>query len=435
MTGSRNGGEVDTAISAPVRRSTVYKENFRFVWNCLRRFGVASADLEDATHDVFVVVFRRGGESEPSNGRGWLFGVVRRVAANYRRGVGRRARRLAAVRDVQPRATRPERDLERTDAARIVGRFLEGLAEPQRDVFVLMELQQMTAREVGDVLDLNPNTASARLRAARKAFDRFAADVRRENGWDGEAAVAHLQQPVGIPSDARKRVGVALGVSLAPVSQVATAGALSWAKIAAMSVALGGGGLAALAGLASAMRVPSSHAAVAPSRVAVEREPASPVVGVATLPQTAEPEGVAPPTVDDERPPIAARPRRSRRYARVGGGRPRESETPATAPQVNASDPIEAQTELLAQARRALTRGDAGGALLAVAEYRQDFSSGPFLAEMELLEIRAHCRVGDESTARTLAERFERAHPGSSHLAMLDKTCAGSVTKSQASGN
>jgi len=431
MSGSRIRGQVDTATNAPVRRSSVYKENFRFVWNCLRRFGVAATELEDATHDVFVVVFRRRSElAGASNARAWLFGTIRRVAANYRRGAGRRARRLDAVSQVHPRATRPERDLERTDAARVVGRFLDGLAEPQRDVFVLMELQQMTAREVAELLDLNPNTASARLRAARKAFDRFAADVRRENGWDGEAAVAHLQRPIDAPSDARKRVGAALAVSLG--SKAATAvGVAAWAKTAAIGLAVGCGGLAALAGIASAM--PDSS----PASVAQHPAPTPAVVDPTPAPKrsslVAEPEPTPPPIpqVAQSRPPTAApskRPRRNPRPQPEAPAHPQEK-TPA------ATDRLEAQTELLARARTALTRGDGQGVLRAAAEYRRQFATGPFMAEIELLEIRGHCRVGDTATARTLGERFEREHAGSSHLAVLDKTCAGTVTKTGSAGN
>ncbi|MGH1347887.1 MAG: sigma-70 family RNA polymerase sigma factor [Nannocystales bacterium] len=414
-----------------MRRSSVYKENFRFVWNCLRRFGVGGAELEDATHDVFLVVFRRRSELlGASNERAWLFGVIRRVAANYRRGAGRRARRLDAVRQVQPRATRPERDLERTDAARVVGRFLDGLAEPHRDVFVLMELQQMTAREVGELLDLNPNTASARLRSARKAFDRFAAAVRRENGWDGDAVVAQLQCSVTAPSDARKRVGATLAVSLGSKTAMAV-GVAAWAKTAAIGLAVGCGGLAALAGIASAM--PGSS----PASAAQHSPPASavvdPVPAPTPRPLVAEAEPQRPPTPEvwRKRPATTAASKRPRRSARP---RPQAPTHPQEEMQA-ATDRLGAQTELLARARTALTRGEGQGVLRATAEYRRQFATGPFLAEIELLEIRGHCRTGDTTTARTLGKRFRRAHPDSSHLAVLEKTCAAPVTKTDSAGN
>ncbi len=442
MTTSRIRGEVDTAPRGPVQRSSFYKENFWFVWSSLRRFGVARADLEDATHDAFVVVYRRRTEmARASSPRGWLFGIVRRVASNHRRGVGRRDRRLAAVRDVGPTATRPERDLERADAARVVGRFLDGLAEAQRDVFVLMELHQMTAREVAELLDINPNTASARLRAARKAFDRFAANVRQENGWDGEAAVTQLRHADPPSRDARKRVGSALGLSLGSMPRsTAAPGLASWAKAVAVTLAVGGGTLGVLTGVASAMRGSS------PRKPVTATEPArssasvpSPTVPAANDPQ--EPERQAEPkplsTAEgfhgdagtDERPAPRSVPTRARTH------RESDETAPAETAPVGSSDGLGAQTELLGQARRALTRGRTDEVLRVVAEYRERFGSGPFLAEIELLEIRGYCRRGDAPTARSLAERFERANPGSSHLAVIDETCAGSITKSGSSGH
>ena len=37
----------------------IYLQNFDYVWRQLRRLGIATADLPDVTHDVFVIVHRR----------------------------------------------------------------------------------------------------------------------------------------------------------------------------------------------------------------------------------------------------------------------------------------------------------------------------------------------------------------------------------------
>ena len=57
-------------------------------------------------------------------------------------------------------------------------RLLQELDQDSREVFVLAELEEMTAVEIGEVLQLSPNTVSSRLRAARRAFD----SVAREPG-------------------------------------------------------------------------------------------------------------------------------------------------------------------------------------------------------------------------------------------------------------
>jgi RNA polymerase sigma-70 factor (ECF subfamily) len=69
----------------------LYDEHFSFVWRCLRGLGVAAAQLEDATQDVFVTVHRRLGTLQDRAAlRPWIFGIVRRVAYRYRRSLARR---------------------------------------------------------------------------------------------------------------------------------------------------------------------------------------------------------------------------------------------------------------------------------------------------------------------------------------------------------
>ncbi|MEM7155628.1 MAG: sigma-70 family RNA polymerase sigma factor [Myxococcota bacterium] len=447
MSASRNSGEVDTSPKAPVQRSSFYQENFWFVWSCLRRLGVATADLEDATHDAFLVAHRRRAElASASSPRGWLFGVVRRVASNHRRGVGRHDRRLAAVRDVGPRATRPERDLERTDAARVVRRFLDGLDEPRRNVFVLSELQQMTAKEVAQLLDINPNTASARLRSARKAFDRFAEDVRTENGWDGRAAVAELQQTPRPSREARKRVGSALAVSLASApGRVAAPGLAGFAKAAGLALALGGGAVGMIAGVARLTHEPSSTATVQQPTADASTHPPS-----TTPPEAPESEAPPPPSdtigglahedtwaepASDISAPDQVPARRAAAAPSTTKPTPApSSNAPKTASPSTAAS-LQAQTLRFGQARAAQSRGNAAAALRLAADYRERFPAGVFLTELEIIEIRAHCTLGDTPRARAQRERFMKAHPGSPHLAVIDETCAGSVTKTGSGGD
>jgi RNA polymerase sigma-70 factor (ECF subfamily) len=49
--------------------------------------------------------------------------------------------------------------------------LLEEIDWPKREVFMLAELEQMTAPEIAEALDIPLNTAYSRLRAARIAFE------------------------------------------------------------------------------------------------------------------------------------------------------------------------------------------------------------------------------------------------------------------------
>ena len=48
--------------------------------------------------------------------------------------------------------------------------FLETLDDDRRAVFVLAELEQMTAPEIAEALNANPSTVYSRLASARKAL-------------------------------------------------------------------------------------------------------------------------------------------------------------------------------------------------------------------------------------------------------------------------
>ena len=63
----------------------------------------------------------------------------------------------------------PAEQLEAVAAAQLLDRFLDELPEEQRDVFILAEVEEMTANEIAAVLDTNPNTVRTRLRTARLA--------------------------------------------------------------------------------------------------------------------------------------------------------------------------------------------------------------------------------------------------------------------------
>jgi RNA polymerase sigma-70 factor (ECF subfamily) len=57
------------------------------------------------------------------------------------------------------------------------------MPEEQRDVFILAEVEQMTANEIAAVLEVNPNTVRTRLRAARTAVQASLARHRASQRW------------------------------------------------------------------------------------------------------------------------------------------------------------------------------------------------------------------------------------------------------------
>lgn len=153
----------------------MYDRHHGFVWRVLRRLGVPAAALDDATQEVFVVVHRRWGDLDPDAAeRSWLYGIARRVAADMHRKQRRARRKLDAL--PQPEAPQPlEQTLERAEAADVVRSFLQSLDEGHRMVFVLCDVEGMTAPEVSDTLGIKVNTVYSRLRNSRRRFEKVVA--------------------------------------------------------------------------------------------------------------------------------------------------------------------------------------------------------------------------------------------------------------------
>ncbi len=168
--------------SAPPQLSAIYREHVDFVWRSLRRLGAPEPMLEDATQDVFLVAARRIDEFEGrSSVRTWLFGIAMRVVKTQRRTLWRHKRKLEAVAWAHDDAS-PGDPTARRDAQRILLRLLEELDDDRRAVYVLAELEGMTANEIAEGLGVNVNTVYTRLRAARKQLREAAERLLAQGG-------------------------------------------------------------------------------------------------------------------------------------------------------------------------------------------------------------------------------------------------------------
>jgi RNA polymerase sigma-70 factor (ECF subfamily) len=67
----------------------------------------------------------------------------------------------------------PDELMRQQEGYALLQSFVQALSDDQRDVFVLHDLESMSAPEVADTLGLKLNTVYSRLRLARKRFTRF----------------------------------------------------------------------------------------------------------------------------------------------------------------------------------------------------------------------------------------------------------------------
>jgi RNA polymerase sigma-70 factor (ECF subfamily) len=158
--------------------SDLFREHHDFVWRSVRRLGLPDAHVDDAVQEVFLVAFRRLTDFEGrSSLRTWLFGIALRVVKDHKRKAMRADRRIAALPAPIP-GPDLEETLARTRAVRLLDDLLGQLDEPQRTVFVMAEVEGMTAPEISSLLDVKLNTVYSRLRLARCKFQSLLARYR-----------------------------------------------------------------------------------------------------------------------------------------------------------------------------------------------------------------------------------------------------------------
>jgi RNA polymerase sigma-70 factor (ECF subfamily) len=142
------------------------------------RLGGPSADVEDITQEVFLVVNRRlgdfRGDAQLST---WLFGITAKVAANERRRRKLRHLWFRLVPAVDLRLERapagaegPVEELERRERRALFYRALDRLSERHRRALVLFELEEMSVDEVAAHLEMRAGATRVLLHRARAAF-------------------------------------------------------------------------------------------------------------------------------------------------------------------------------------------------------------------------------------------------------------------------
>lgn len=173
-------GKSDSPCERPAFED-VYRDQAPYVARLLRRFGVAKRDVEDAMHEVFMVVLRRLPAFEPGSIKPWQVAIICRVATKFRD----KHKRMSFAADV-PRVEegssveQQQRDPETEHLLRELAlRLLDSVDPERRIVFVRITFLSMAATLLAWARPPAPGTGCARAR-------RDQADARRDHA--GEAA-------------------------------------------------------------------------------------------------------------------------------------------------------------------------------------------------------------------------------------------------------
>lgn len=164
----------------------VFESHFGFVWRNLRRVGVPEHSTDDACQDVFLVVHRRWDTFDVrwSSLETWLFGILLRVAKTHRRGLFRYERwldRKQAPGDavVASSLRAPDEEAQLRQRVQRLERTLERLKDRERELFVMVDIEELSVPQAAEALGVNVNTAYSRLRDARRKVNEWMA---REHG-------------------------------------------------------------------------------------------------------------------------------------------------------------------------------------------------------------------------------------------------------------
>jgi RNA polymerase sigma-70 factor (ECF subfamily) len=173
----------------PKAFAEIYDRYFDFVWRVARRLGVATNALDDVVQETFLVVHRRLAEPRSSSLRTWIYGITVLIVRNHRRSLRRKSPHATAEGAVDPDALAdlaadgPETHAQKAEAARALHEILGGLDEEKREVFVLVELEQLSGNDVAEALGVKLNTVYSRLRLARVEFEEGVRRHRARDTW------------------------------------------------------------------------------------------------------------------------------------------------------------------------------------------------------------------------------------------------------------
>jgi RNA polymerase sigma factor (sigma-70 family) len=145
----------------------LYDRHYVAVRQFLRRVGLEEGEVDDVAQDVFLSLRACAGRFDGrSSARPLLLGIAARRSMRARDRIRRWARALLLSPSATPVA-RPDELLQRADEHRLFDAALGRISERKRVVFIMMEREGMSSREVADALGVPIGTVWTRLFHAR----------------------------------------------------------------------------------------------------------------------------------------------------------------------------------------------------------------------------------------------------------------------------
>ena len=153
-------------------------------YNFARRLAGNGQEAEDIVQEACLRAFRFFGSFRGGNGRAWLLAIVRNTYYSAMRKEHDGIQTVPLDEDnesaVADAASDVEHVLGQSDARRLVNRALDALPLEYREVIVLRELEDLSYKEIADVMEIPIGTVMSRLARARKALLSILREMRGE---------------------------------------------------------------------------------------------------------------------------------------------------------------------------------------------------------------------------------------------------------------
>lgn len=156
-----------------------------------RRFLKTGADAEDMTQEILLQIYTKIGTlHEPAAFWGWL---GRLTANRCKNALTRTHEDLPILEDDEgnsvldsieneDKQTVPEEAFDNAETARMIGGIVDALPEAQRDCILLYYYDEMSVKEIADVVGASENTVKSRLNYARKTIKENVLDYEKKQG-------------------------------------------------------------------------------------------------------------------------------------------------------------------------------------------------------------------------------------------------------------
>ena len=164
--------------------SHFYRNHFSTARRWVRNLGISPGDVDDVVQELFLVAMRQFENFDGKSERSWLFAITRRVCANFRRSRKRAdARNKKGSTPLGPES--PDQVTMLREAHRRMQTLLDALPEEQRLVFLLFEIEEMSANEVAQLLSIETKLVYSRLRGARNRIHRMIETFEKKSDTKG----------------------------------------------------------------------------------------------------------------------------------------------------------------------------------------------------------------------------------------------------------